>query len=408
MAERQFDVVVWGATGFTGKWVAKHLFDHYPQEKLRWAIAGRNSTKLDEARQFIGDKNSEIKDLLADSTDEESLKKLVGSTKVIISTVGPYAYYGSLLVKACAEAGTHYVDLTGEVPWMREMIDAHSAAAENSGARIVHSCGFDSIPSDIGTYYIQNKAQQKFGKYLQSVRFSLIKSKGGVSGGTVHSMLNVIEEAVKNKKVRRLMANPYSLNPDKKFKGVDKGDQRSAKYDQDLGKWTAPFVMAAINTRIVRRSNALMSFRYGEDFSYTESMATGRGIKGRLAASSITAALAVFTGVSITGIGRKLVSKLLPSQGEGPAVDPQNPGFYNIAFLGETADGQKMRAKVTGDADPGYGSTSKMLAESAVCLALEDENLEVGGGFWTPASAMGESLLQRLIENAGLTFEEVG
>ena len=408
MAEREFDVVVWGATGFTGKWVAKHLFDHYPQEKLRWAIAGRNSTKLEEVRQFIGDNNSLVKDILADSADEDSLSKLVGATKVIISTVGPYAYYGSKLVKACAEAGTHYVDLTGEVPWMREMIDAHIQSAENSGARIVHSCGFDSIPSDIGTFYIQNQAKQRFDRYLQNVHFSLIKSKGGVSGGTVHSMLNVIEEAVKNKKVRRLMGNPYSLNPDQNFKGVDKADQRSAKYNDDLSKWTAPFVMAAINTRIVRRSNALMNFRYTEDFSYTESMATGSGMKGHLTATSIAAGLAVFTGVSITGVGRKLVSKLLPSQGEGPEVDPENPGFYNIALLGETVDGHKLRAKLTGDADPGYGSTSKMLAESAVCLAFEEANLAVGGGFWTPSSAMGAPLLERLQNNAGLTFEIIG
>ena len=296
MAEREFEVVVWGATGFTGKWVAKHLFDHYSQDQLRWAIAGRNSTKLEEVGRFIGDDNSEIKNLLADSTDQKSLQKLVGSTKVIISTVGPYAYYGSKLVKACAEAGTHYVDLTGEVPWMREMIDAYAGAAQISGARIVHSCGFDSIPSDMGTYFIQNQARQKFGEYLQSVRFSLIKSKGGVSGGTVHSLLNVIEQAVKDKKVRRLMGNPYSLNPDQNFKGVDKRDQRSARYDDDLGKWTAPFVMAAINTRIVRRSNALMGFPYGEDFSYTESMATGSGLKGRLVATSIAAGLAAFTG----------------------------------------------------------------------------------------------------------------
>ena len=405
--KREFDVVVWGATGFTGKWVAKHLYDHYTQDTLRWAVAGRNANKIDELRDFIGDKEKEITSLIADSNDEISLQKMVKKTKVIISTVGPYAYYGSLLVKACAEAGTHYVDLTGEVPWMRDMIDEYHTTAIKSGARIVHSCGFDSIPSDMGNYFIQSRAKEKFNNYLNSVRFALVKSKGGVSGGTVHSLLNVIEQAVKDKKIRRLMGNPYSLNPDPSFKGVDKGDQRSAKYSDELGKWTAPFVMAGINTRIVRRSNALMGFKYGKDFSYTETMATGAGFKGRSAASSIAGGLSLFTIVGLSKVGRKLISKILPSQGEGPNVDPENPGFYNIAFFGETKGGDKLRAKVTGDADPGYGSTSKMLAESAICLALCEDKLEVGGGFWTPSSAMGDHLLNRLEDNAGLTFELV-
>lgn len=404
MSSRKYDVVVWGATGFTGKWVAKHLFDHYPQDQLRWAIAGRNEGKLDDVHEFIGDSTKTVERLMADSDDEASLAELVASTKVIITTVGPYAYYGSKLVKACVDAGTHYVDLTGEVPWIRRMIDEHQEAAEKSGARIVNCCGFDSIPSDMGNFYIQEQAKQQTGGYLQTVRATVMKMKGGASGGTIHSLFNVMKEAVEDKSIRKLMSNPYSLNPDKKFRGPDKYDQRSAIYDPELKKWTAPFVMASINTRVVRRSSALLGFPYGEEVSYTENMATQDGMKGRMQAMSVAYGLMVFMGIAVTSLGRKLLSKILPSQGEGPDVNPDKPGFYVIQFHGQAADGSKLVAQVNGDADPGYGSTSKMLAESAICLALNEHDIEVGGGFWTPASAMGAYLLERLEKHAGVSF----
>ncbi|NND83383.1 MAG: saccharopine dehydrogenase [Gammaproteobacteria bacterium] len=400
MTERQYDVIVWGATGFTGKWVARHLYQNYPQSELRWAIAGRNQQKLDDVHTFIGDDASTVDALLADSNDEVSLQRLVASTKVIITTVGPYAYYGSKLVEACVDAGTHYVDLTGEVPWMRRMMDQHTAAAEASGARIVHCCGFDSIPSDMGNFYIQQQAKKRLGTYLQSVRYVLQKMKGGASGGTIHSMFNVMKEAVEDRNILRLMVNPYSLNPNPDFKGPDKRDQTSAIYDSELGVWTAPFIMAGINTRVVRRSNAMLDFAWGKDFQYSETMVT----KGRMSAMGIAYGFMIFAGTATTNLGRKLLARFLPAQGEGPEVDPENPGFYVIDFYGRTADGRKITARVKGDSDPGYGSTSKMLAESAVCLALHDDEL-VGGGFWTPASAMGEQLLKRLQDHAGLSFE---
>lgn len=403
MSEKKFDVIVWGATGFTGKWVAKHLFTNYPQAKLRWAIAGRNAEKMDEVREFVGDKDSSVQGLLADSNDIDSLRNLVAQTKVIISTVGPYTLYGSKLVQACAESGTHYVDLTGEPPWIRRMIDAHSDAAKKSGAKIIHCCGFDSIPSDMGNFFIQSQAQQKFGQPLKSVKAVVTKMKGGASGGTIHSGFEVMKEAMADKGVRKLLANPYGLNPDMGFKGPDKPDQTSAVYDKKMKTWTAPFVMGAINMRVVRRSNALAGFPYGEDNTYAESLATSDGFGGRAKALGIASAFMVFAGVAVTRPGRALLSKMLPSQGEGPNVDPENPGFYEIEFHGETADGQAISAQVNGDSDPGYGSTSKMLAESAVCLALD--TLEVEGGFWTPASAMGDALLDRLQNNAGVTFK---
>jgi short subunit dehydrogenase-like uncharacterized protein len=402
---KKYDVVVWGATGFTGKWVAKHLYTNYPQAELSWAIAGRNPDKMDEVRKFIGDEGKSVEGLQADSDDIESLRTLVAQTKVIISTVGPYTLYGSNLVQACAESGTHYVDLTGEPPWIRQMIDTHLKTAETSGAKIVHCCGFDSIPSDMGNYFLQTEAKKKFGEPLKSVKGVVRKMKGGASGGTIHSMFTVLKEAVADKNLRRLLTNPYTLNPDPSFKGSDKRDQASAVYDKKLNTWTAPFVMAAINTRVARRSNAVAGFPYGEDNSYAECMATSDGFVGRAKAMSVSAATMLFTGVAITSPGRALLSKMLPAQGEGPVVDPENPGFYEIDFYGETATGQSLMARVNGDADPGYGSTSKMLAESAVCLALD--TLSVEGGFWTPASAMGDALLKRLQENAGVSFKLV-
>ncbi len=403
MTSMRYDILVWGATGFTGKWVAKHLFDHYSEDELIWAVAGRNPDKLNDVRDFIGDSDSSIDGLIADSNDYDSLLELVRSTKVIVSTVGPYAHYGSSLVKACAESGTHYVDLCGEVPWMREMIDSYQELAKESGAKIVHSCGFDSVPSDMGTYFSQREAQNVLGKPLKELRYQLMNAKGGVSGGTIASMMNLIELAVKDKAIRKLLANPYSLNPEPSFKGPDKGDQMSAKFSKVLDKWTAPFAMAGVNTRIVRRSNALLGFSYGEDFKYSEVMVTDKGAKGYLAAKAISGGMKTMVVTSVTGIGRKFLGIFLPAQGQGPKVDPEDPGFYHIQFNGETSDGQQFVTKLVGDGDPGYGSTSKMLAESAVCLALD--SLTIEGGFWTPASGLGDAYLNRLEDKGGLSFE---
>ena len=403
MTQKKYDVVVLGATGFTGKWVAKHLFDQYPASELSWAIAGRSAEKLNDVRDFIGDDELTIDGLIADSEDLSSLEALVNSTRVVISTVGPYAHYGSLLVKVCAEQGTHYVDLTGEVPWMREMIDQYQSVASNSGAIIIHSCGFDSVPSDMGVYYAQQQADRVLGQPLSNVRYQLINAKGGMSGGTIASMMNVVELAVSDKSIRKLLTNPYSLNPDPSFKGPDKADQSSAKYSKELEKWTAPFLMAGINTRIVRRTNALLGFAYGKEFRYSEVMVTAEGVSGYLLAKMISGGIKTILVTSITGAGRKLLGLFLPSQGEGPSVDPENPGFYHIQFDGETNNGKSMSVKLMADGDPGYGSTSKMLAESAVCLALD--SLTTSGGFWTPASALGDAYLKRLQGKAGLSFQ---
>ncbi len=403
--QRDFDIVLYGATGFTGKLVAEYLLNKYGVDgDLRWAMAGRSLKKLEQVRDEL--QNSDIPLLTADSDETSSLKAMAEKAKVICTTVGPYALYGSKLVAACVEAGTHYCDLTGETQWMRKMIDAHQAAAESSGARIVHTCGFDSIPSDLGVLFLQNEMMAKHGVPARHVKYRVVEAKGEFSGGTVASLINVMEEAVRDKSLRQLLADPYALNPQGSPTGDDVNDQTGAIYDEDFERWTLPFVMAAINTRVVRRSNALLDQRYGDDFRYDEAMLGPKGmsrLKAKLAAGAMTA------GTAALAIGpmRAIAKRFLPKPGEGPSQEVRENGYYEILLRGihpEDRD-KDMVARVTGDMDPGYGSTSKMLAESAVCLAQDE--LGCGGGFWTPASAMGEKLIARLEEHAGLSFDIV-
>ena len=402
-----YDLVVWGATGFTGRLVADYLYKNYSAGQLRWAIAGRSQAKLNEIQKLIGDESGDIPTLIADSADESSLRQLAKQTKVVLSTVGPYAHYGSLLVKVCSETGTDYCDLTGEVPWIRRMIDAHREAAELSGARIVHSCGFDSVPSDMGVYFLQQQASKQFQAPLKDVAFYLKRMKGGASGGTIHSMINVLKEASADSSVKRLMFNPYSLNPDTDFRGPDLPDQMSIRYDEGIERWTSPFVMAGINTRIVRRSNAVSGFGYGENFSYREVQLVGKGLRHRIGArvSGLVMGL-LFLMLALPPTRWVLESFVLPKQGQGPKVDPNNPGFYEILLRGTNESDGEMQALVKGDADPGYGSTSKMLAEAAISLAKDTPITE--GGFWTPSTALGDAYLQRLQDSAGLSFELLG
>ncbi|SVD19441.1 uncharacterized protein METZ01_LOCUS372295, partial [marine metagenome] len=282
MTERSYDVVIWGATGFTGRLAADYMYATYGLNgDVKWAVAGRNASKLSELRLAVaGADADQIPELVADSHDEASLRQLVASTRVVCTTVGPYAIYGSLLVQLCAEEGTHYCDLTGEVHWMRQMMEAHHSTAEASGARIVHNCGFDSIPSDLGTLYVQNEMQRLHGVYAPRVKYRVVRSNGGVSGGTVASMINMMEEAKVNPRLRDIMADPYSLNPPNMPRGDDGPDQTGASYDQDFGQWTGPFVMAGINTRVVRRSHALLGYPWGQHFRYDEAVLTGDGPGG--------------------------------------------------------------------------------------------------------------------------------
>lgn len=402
---RRYDIIVWGASGFTGKLVVEYLHERYKNGgDLRWAIAGRNPQKLQKMLESLSISGNAADVLLADSHDPESLLQLAQSTRVVLTTVGPYALYGNELVEACVSAGTHYCDLAGEVQWMRKMIDKHQEAAQKSGARIVHTCGFDSIPSDLGVQFLQQHALHEHGAPCVRIDLLVKAIRGGGSGGTIASALNALDEAARDREIARIMADPYSLNPEGERQGPDGRDQRGVEYNELAERWTAPFIMAVINMRVVRRSNALMDYAYGKNFRYSESTLSGKGASGWLKSATITAGLGGFLLASSFSLSRSLlVEKLIPKPGEGPDKNARENGFFNLMLFGKLKDGTVLRARVTGDRDPGYGSTSKMLSESAICLAKDD--ITVGGGFWTPASAMGELLRRRMIENAGLTFD---
>jgi short subunit dehydrogenase-like uncharacterized protein len=406
MKKRKFDVIVWGATGFTGKLVVEYLAETYGVDgELRWAIAGRNRNKLDAVRHAClpAAEREKLPILLADSDDAASLAKLVQRARVICTTVGPYAKYGTPLVAACVEAGTHYCDLTGEVQWMARVIPQFQDAALASGARIVHTCGFDSVPFDMGNWYVQEQMHQQHGVYAQQVKARVGRNRGAASGGTIASVLNMMEEAGRDPSIRRQVANPYSLYPAGTPAGLDGADQSTAIYDEDFKQWTSPFIMAAVNTRVVRRSNALLGFPWGKSFRYDEAtLDTSRFKATRNSIAGIVGMVALALGPT-----RKLAQRFLPKPGEGPTRQQREAGYYEVFFLGINPQDRSMDTliKVCGDMDPGYGSTSKMLGEAAVCLAKDA--LTVDGGFWTPASALGEKYQQRLIANAGLTFERL-
>jgi short subunit dehydrogenase-like uncharacterized protein len=406
MKKREFDVIVWGATGFTGQLVVAYLVETYGVDgELRWAIAGRNRNKLDAVRDAClpAAQRDKLPILLADSDDAASLAKLVRQTKVICTTVGPYAKYGTPLVAACVEAGTHYCDLTGEVQWMARIIPQYQQAAAASGARIVHTCGFDSVPFDMGNWYLQQQMFERHGVYAQQVKGRVGRNRGTASGGTIASVLNMMEEAGHDPSIRRQVANPYSLYPAGAAAGKDGPDQSRAIYDDDFKQWTSPFIMAAVNTRVVRRSNALLDFVWGENFRYDE--ATLDSSRYTAVRNSVAGAVGMVT--LALGPTRKLAQRFLPKPGEGPTLAQREAGYYELFFLGINPQDRSMDTliKVSGDMDPGYGSTSKMLGEAAVCLAKD--KLTEGGGCWTPASALGGKYLQRLTASAGLTFESI-
>ena len=407
MSEREYDIIVYGATGFTGQLVAEYLLERYGLgSDLRWAIAGRSESKLNALRGALGPAAAELPILVADSGDAEALATLAARTRVVLTTVGPYALYGSNLVAACVDNGTDYCDLAGEVQWIRKMIDTHHDRARETGARIVHCCGFDSIPMDIGAYFLQQEAQARHGDYCEEIALYVKATKGSMSGGTIASMSNIVQEAQHDRSVARILADPYALNPAGEREGPDGADQQDVRFDEDVNSWTGPFVMAGVNTRVVRRSNALAGYPYGKDFRYREATLTGAGIGGRVRGLMLVSALgALVFGLTVSPTRALLHRFLLPKPGEGPSPELQESGFFNLVQVGKLPDGTILRTRITGDRDPGYGSTSKMLAESAVCLA-RDEAI-TGGGVWTPASAMGAALLERLRSNAGLTFELV-
>ena len=403
------DLVAFGATSFVGKILCRYLQEEFgAQGEMKWAAAGRSKAKLEELRSSLGAKAGTLPLVVADAADEASLRKLCASTRVVVSTVGPYALYGEPLVKACAESGTDYCDLSGEVQWIRRMVQRYEATARESGARVVHCCGFDSIPSDMGVHFLQRQAMKRLGAPCTRIKMRVKVLRGEFSGGTVASLMNVVKEAAADPAVRKQLADPYSLCPAGSAPKVRQPNVRSAEFDVDFGAWVAPFVMSGINTRIVQRTNALSEQAYGADFTYDEAMLMGRGLKGRFAATAMAAGLAGFMlAAAIRPTRAALERFVLPKPGEGPSPEAQRKGFFHLRFLGTTADGRQIRTKVAGDRDPGYGSTGKMLGQAAACLALDVDKAATPGGFWTPATIFGDRLIQRLMAHSGLTFEVV-
>ena len=399
--QRPFDLIVFGATSFVGQIIVGHLVER-GDRKLRWAMAGRNEAKLAEVAAAT---LATVDRIVADAGDLEEMRSLARRARVIASTVGPYALHGSNLVQVCAEEGTDYVDLTGEPQWMRQMIDAHTVAATISGARIVHSCGFDSIPSDMGVWFTQQQSLEDFGEPCVRIGMRLAGARGGASGGTIASLLNVVAEMSKNPDLREIMKNPYALAPAHLRTGPTQPNVTFPQRDELSGQWVAPFVMAGINTKVVQRSHALLDRPWGDNFLYDESMLTGNGPLGAAKASGVAGVMGGFMAASLLGPVRSALSRfVLPKPGEGPSPASQAKGYFDLRFFGETKSGRRRTVKVTGDRDPGYGSTAKMMVAAALTLADVDRRT-TPGGFWTPSTSMGSALLDALRTDAGLTFE---
>ena len=387
MSEREFDLVVFGASGYTGKLVAEYIQNEYGgDQSLKWALAGRNKDKLAGIKEDLN-LELDLTILKVDSNDKESLDAMTSAAKCILTTVGPYQLYGSNLVESCAKNGTDYVDLTGEPGWMYEMINEHKETAKKSGARIVFSCGFDSIPFDLGVYFVQQAVREKFGKPAQHVRGRVKAMNGEFSGGTIASLGATMATLKEKPELIKVLANPFSLTEG--FEGPTQLDDSKVLLDEKLNMWVAPFVMAPINTKNIHRSNALLGHEYGEDFCYDEMMIAGEGEEGKQIADAMTSA-------------NPMGGEDVPQPGEGPSQESREQGNYDVQFFADIDEGC-IEARVTGDMDPGYGSTSKMITESAMCL-IHDCN-DLSGGIYTPAPAMGNKLIKRLIEKAGLTFD---
>jgi short subunit dehydrogenase-like uncharacterized protein len=384
-----FDIVVYGATGFTGQLVAEYLAAHYSNDKqLKWAMAGRSLEKLAAVRDAIG-APADTPLIVADASDVASLKAMIEQTKSVISTVGPYLLYGNDLVAACAASGTDYFDLCGETPWMRRIIDAHEATAQRSGARIIFSCGYDSLPFELGVFCCQEAAKKVLGTPVSRVKGRIRAMKGTFSGGTAASGRALFEAAARDPSLLALMRDPFALTPG--FQGPKQPPGNKPMFDDDLQAWVTPFFMANINTRNVHRSNMLMGFPYGRDFVYDEMQITGPGEEGEASAKRILAA------------NNKMATSVAPKPGEGPSKEERENGSYDLLFVAVAPDGRQVRVAVRGDRDPGYGSTSKMIAECAICLLRDTPELKAG--IWTPGAAMGDRLIKRLVDHAGISFE---
>jgi short subunit dehydrogenase-like uncharacterized protein len=406
MSTPKFDIVIYGATSFAGQIVTKYLMKTYGlNQTVSWAVAGRSIEKLTTVRDALGAGAENLLMIVADAEDEAALKSMCEQGKVVISTVGPYDLYGSTLIKACVETGTDYCDLTGEIRWVRRMVELYDAKARETGARIINSCGFDSLPSDMGVYFLQKKALEQYGEYCLRVKFRAKAADGAFSGGTVATMLNETKVLAANPALEQELADPYYICPAGYSNATPQYPVSQAQYDKDFDCWIAPFIMAAINEPVVFRSNALANDIYGDDFSYNEAMMTMPGFKGKMVAKLVSGVMKGFTGATKNTFMRGLLERhVLPAPGEGPSPEAQEKGFYDLRFFGETKQGKTLVVQVTGDRDPGYGSTAKMLSEAALALSQGISKQDQAGGFWTPATVFDQGLIDRLCDRAGMTF----
>ena len=379
-----YDFVVYGASGFTGKLVVEYALNQYSNEDISWAIAGRNLEKLQNLKEKLKLTN-DVGIIQVDSEDQSSIDALVMQTKCVLTTVGPYQLYGDKVVRTCISSGTDYVDLCGEVGFMHKIISECSAEAKQTGARIVFSCGFDSIPFDLGVLFVQEEVMSRLNKYAPSVRGRVRDMNGEFSGGTAASMKATMAALQSDPELLNVLVNPHALCEG--FQGVQQDDDSKPVYDEELDTWVAPFFMAPINTKNIHRSNKLMNHIYGESFKYNEMWIQGPGEEGKAAAEFIS---------TMNPLGDA------PEPGEGPSRESRENGNYDVLFCADV-EGETIKASVNGDMDPGYGSTSKMITESAICLVKDCQDL--AGGIYTPASSMGTKLIKRLESNAGLTFK---
>ena len=381
----KYDFVIYGATGFTGKLVVEYAIKQYNNNnEVSWAIAGRNNEKLEHVQEKYN-LPSDIGKIVVDSNDQNSIDEMVSQTKCVLTTVGPYQLYGEKIIKTCISTGTDYVDLCGEPGFMHKIISECSAEAKETGARVVFSCGFDSIPFDLGVLFVQEEVMSKLNKYAPSVRGRVRAMNGEFSGGTAASMKATMAALQSDPELINILVNPHALCEG--IQGVQQDDDSKPTYDEELNTWVAPFFMAPINTKNIHRSNKLMNHIYGESFKYNEMWIQGPGEEGKAAAEFIS---------TMNPLGDA------PEPGDGPSIESRENGNYDVLFCADV-DGETIKASVSGDMDPGYGSTSKMIAESAVCLVKDCENL--AGGIYTPAASMGKKLIKRLESKAGLTFK---